>query len=106
MAQYLMSVLNDMAGLATAEEMAAIDVFNEQLQADGQLFNVRDDAWDDELQLGDSGVVRPDGLQVVAGEGSLRERIDLAQVVKVDDGVGHLGHAEQLCYGPRQSGLP
>jgi hypothetical protein len=36
MAQYLMSVLHDSADLATAEEMAAIDVFNEQLQADGQ----------------------------------------------------------------------
>ncbi|MEU0150861.1 YciI family protein [Micromonospora fulviviridis] len=35
MAQYLMSVLHDAAGLATAEEMAAIDVFNERLQADG-----------------------------------------------------------------------
>ncbi|MBY8874578.1 YciI family protein [Micromonospora sp. PLK6-60] len=35
MAQYLMSVLADTTGLATAEEMAAIDVFNEQLQADG-----------------------------------------------------------------------
>jgi hypothetical protein len=35
MAQYLMSVLNDSASLATEEEMAAIDVFNEQMQADG-----------------------------------------------------------------------
>ena len=35
MAQYLMSVLTETAGLATAEEMAAIDAFNEQLQADG-----------------------------------------------------------------------
>jgi len=35
MAQYLMSVLHDTSDLATAEEMAAIDVFNEQLQADG-----------------------------------------------------------------------
>src|SRR5499427_10268860 len=35
MAQYLMSVLFDAADLATAEEMAAIDVFNEQLQTDG-----------------------------------------------------------------------
>jgi hypothetical protein len=35
MAHYLMSVLDETAGLATAEEMAAIDVFNEQLQADG-----------------------------------------------------------------------
>ena len=35
MAQYLMSVLTDSAELATAEEAAAIDVFNEQLQADG-----------------------------------------------------------------------
>ena len=35
MAQYLMSVLNDTTGLATAEEQAAIDVFNERLQADG-----------------------------------------------------------------------
>src|SRR5215475_4441215 len=35
MAQYLMSVLDETSGLATDEEMAAIDVFNEQLQADG-----------------------------------------------------------------------
>jgi hypothetical protein len=35
MAQYLISVLDETAGLATAEEMAAIDAFNEQLQADG-----------------------------------------------------------------------
>ena len=35
MAQYLMSVLDDTAGLATADETAAIDAFNEQLQADG-----------------------------------------------------------------------
>jgi hypothetical protein len=36
MAQYLMSVLTDTPDLATEQEMAAIDVFNEQLQADGQ----------------------------------------------------------------------
>ena len=36
MAQYLMSVLQDSSDLATPEEMAAIDVFNEKLQADGQ----------------------------------------------------------------------
>lgn len=36
MAQYLMSVLTDSAELATAQEMAAIDVFNEGLQAKGQ----------------------------------------------------------------------
>src|SRR5215468_10847656 len=36
MAQYLMSVLNETDDLATAEEMAAIDVFNDQMQADGQ----------------------------------------------------------------------
>ena len=35
MAQYLMSVLDETAGQATAEEAAAIDAFNEQLQADG-----------------------------------------------------------------------
>ena len=35
MAQYLISVLDEEAGLATAEEMAAIDVFNERLQAEG-----------------------------------------------------------------------
>jgi hypothetical protein len=35
MAQYLMSVLDEAGGLATADEMAAIDVFNEQLKADG-----------------------------------------------------------------------
>ena len=33
MAQYLMSVLDETSGRATAEEMAAIDAFNEQLQA-------------------------------------------------------------------------
>ena len=35
MAQYLISVLFDTTGFATAAEMAAIDTFNEQLQADG-----------------------------------------------------------------------
>ncbi|MEU3456581.1 YciI family protein [Micromonospora sp. NPDC006766] len=35
MAQYLMSVLFDAADLATEEEMAAIDVFNDKLRADG-----------------------------------------------------------------------
>jgi hypothetical protein len=33
--QYLVSVIDDTAGLATADEMAAIDVFNERLQAEG-----------------------------------------------------------------------
>ena len=35
MAQYLISVLTDTADMATADEMAAIDAFNEQLQAKG-----------------------------------------------------------------------
>ena len=35
MAQYLMSVLNTSDNLASDDEMAAIDAFNEQLQADG-----------------------------------------------------------------------
>jgi hypothetical protein len=33
--QYLVSVITDTAGLATADEMAAIDVFNDQLKAEG-----------------------------------------------------------------------
>ncbi len=33
--QYLVSVIDDTAGLATPAEMAAIDVFNDRLQADG-----------------------------------------------------------------------
>ena len=33
--QYLISVIHDQAGLATPEEDAAIDVFNDRLQADG-----------------------------------------------------------------------
>jgi hypothetical protein len=33
--QFLISVIDDQTGLATPEEMAAIDVFNERLQADG-----------------------------------------------------------------------
>jgi len=35
MVQYLMSVLTDTPDLSTPAEQAAIDVFNEQLQADG-----------------------------------------------------------------------
>ena len=35
MAQYLISVLTDTPGLADEKEMAAIDVFNDGLQADG-----------------------------------------------------------------------
>jgi hypothetical protein len=34
--QYLVSVIDDTAGLATPEEMAAIDVFNERLMAEGR----------------------------------------------------------------------
>ena len=33
--QYLVSVIHDSASLATADEMAAIDAFNDRLQADG-----------------------------------------------------------------------
>jgi len=33
--QYLLSVINDQPDLATSDEQAAIDVFNDQLQADG-----------------------------------------------------------------------
>ncbi|MBH0082267.1 YciI family protein [Salinibacterium sp. SWN167] len=33
---YLLSVIHDSASLATPSEMAAIDVFNERLQAEGQ----------------------------------------------------------------------
>ncbi|MGN6742037.1 MAG: YciI family protein [Amnibacterium sp.] len=35
--QYLINVLHDSSDLATDEEMAAIDVFNERLVADGRL---------------------------------------------------------------------
>jgi hypothetical protein len=34
--QYLVSVIDDGTGLANPDEMAAIDVFNERLQAEGQ----------------------------------------------------------------------
>jgi hypothetical protein len=33
--QYLVSVINDTAGLATPDEQAAIDAFNDRLQAEG-----------------------------------------------------------------------
>ena len=33
--QYLVSVIHDQAGLATPDEHAAIDVFNDRLQAEG-----------------------------------------------------------------------
>ena len=33
--QYLFSVIDDTAGLATPDEMAAIDVFNDRLKAEG-----------------------------------------------------------------------
>ncbi len=35
MAEYLISVLAESSDAATAEEMAAIDIFNEQLRAEG-----------------------------------------------------------------------
>jgi hypothetical protein len=34
--QYLVSVIDDGAGLATPDEMAAIDLFNERLQTEGR----------------------------------------------------------------------
>ena len=33
--QYLLSVIHDQTGLATQDEMAAIDVFNDRLRAEG-----------------------------------------------------------------------
>ena len=33
--QYLVSVIDDTAGLATPDEMAAIDIFNERITAEG-----------------------------------------------------------------------
>lgn len=33
--QYLLSVIHDSSALATSDEMAAIDVFNDRLQAEG-----------------------------------------------------------------------
>ncbi len=33
--QYFVSVIDDQAGLATPDEMAAVDVFNDRLAADG-----------------------------------------------------------------------
>lgn len=33
--QYLMNVIDDRTGSATGDEMAAIDAFNDQMQADG-----------------------------------------------------------------------
>ena len=35
MMQYLVGVIDDKTGLATPDEMAAIDVFNDRLQAEG-----------------------------------------------------------------------
>jgi hypothetical protein len=54
MAQYLISVLNDTTDSATAEEMAAIDAFNEQLQAEGHWVFAR-------------GLASPDTATVVDG---------------------------------------
>ena len=34
--QYLVSVIDNAAGLATADEMAAIDAFNDRLEAEGR----------------------------------------------------------------------
>jgi hypothetical protein len=34
--QYLVSVIDDTAGLATSDEMAAINAFNDRLQAEGR----------------------------------------------------------------------
>jgi len=57
MAQYVMSVLTDSPELATDREMAAIDVFNEQLQADGH--------W-----VFAAGLAGPDAATVVDGRES------------------------------------
>ena len=57
MAQYLISVLNDTTTLGTDEEMAAIDVFNDQLEADGH--------W-----VFAGGLASPDAATVIDGRGS------------------------------------
>jgi hypothetical protein len=56
MAQYLISVLTDGTNLASSDEMAAIDVFNDQLQADGH--------W-----VFANGLASPDASTVVDGRG-------------------------------------
>ena len=56
MTQYLMSVLDDTAGSATDDEMAAIDVFNDRLRADGR--------W-----VFAAGLSAPDTATVVDGRG-------------------------------------
>ncbi|GAA2364558.1 hypothetical protein Cme02nite_32870 [Catellatospora methionotrophica] len=56
MAQYLVSVLFDSDALATDEEMAAIDVFNDRLQADGH--------W-----VFAAGLASPDSATVIDGRG-------------------------------------
>jgi len=54
--RYFLSVLTQNTGLATAEEMAAIDVFNEKLEANGH--------W-----VFGAGVAGPEAATVVDGRG-------------------------------------
>jgi hypothetical protein len=56
MAQYLISVLNDTADPGTEDEMAAIDVFNDRLRADGH--------W-----VFAGGLASPDTATVIDGRG-------------------------------------
>lgn len=56
MVQYLISVLDNSSGSATEAEMAAIDVFNERLRADGH--------W-----VFAGGLAAPDTATVVDGRG-------------------------------------
>ena len=77
--QYLVSVITDSPGLATPDEMAAIDVFNDGLQADGH--------W-----VFAGGLGAPSTATVVDGRG--REAIVHRRAVRRDQGVAHrlLGH--------------
>lgn len=66
--QFLISVIDDRTGLATAEEMAAIDVFNEQLQTGGNLVLARGITAPSEATLIDGR-----GAEVMSTEGPLHQ---------------------------------
>ncbi|WP_018681234.1 YciI family protein [Actinokineospora enzanensis] len=59
MAQYLISVLTDAPVEGNAEEAAAIDVFNAQLQADGQWVFAGGLAWPDSATVVDGRGAEP-----------------------------------------------
>lgn len=59
----------------------------------------------DDFEPRNGRVIRPHGLEIVAGEPTSGVRVDLAQVIQIDHGIRRVSCSKQLGHGSRQRRL-